>query len=428
MIAWLWSHARNSMRILIVSINYAPELTGIGKYTSEAAEWLAAKEHDVRVICAPPYYPYWKVQEPYSSWLYTHETMAGVSVLRCPVWVPQRPTGLKRIIHLGSFALACIPPCCAQVFWKPDVVVAIEPPMLGAAVALFGAKLMRAKSWLHIQDFELDAALGLGMIPGGLARWVGGIERWFMGKFDRVSTISNAMMERIRQKGVPSGKISHFPNWVDCGALKPLAQEDSLRSEWGISDETKVILYAGNIGKKQGLELLFPVAQAFLSRRPDILFIIVGEGAAKEDLARAVNEGELNNIIFKPLQPIEKLSALLATGDVHLVLQLQGAADLVMPSKLTGILAAGGAVLASAEEGTELHKVVSQNGLGKVVRPGSSADIEAGIESLLDDVALLQHCRLQARKFAENHLHKEIILREFEQELSSVAAPPGRGN
>lgn len=416
------------MRILIVGINYAPELTGIGKYTTEAAEWLAARGHEVRVISAPPYYPYWKVQKPYSSWAYSHEIIAGVGVFRCPVWVPQRPTGLKRIIHLGSFALSSIPVCISQLFWKPDVVVAIEPPLFGAAVALVGAKVMRAKSWLHIQDFELDAAMGLGMIPGWLAHGMGIFERWFMGKFDRVSTISNAMMERIRKKGVSSDKVSLFPNWVDCGALRPLERDDSMRGEWGIPSDAKVVLYAGNIGKKQGLELLFPVAQAFLTKRPDVLFIIVGEGATKVDLERVVFEKGLTNILFKPLQPIEKLGALLATADVHLVLQLQGAADLVMPSKLTGILAAGGAVLATAEEGTELYKVVTQNEVGQVVQPGSSEGIEMGIESLLDDMTLLQRYRHNARKFAETHLHKVAILLGFEQELNRVVAPCGRGD
>lgn len=410
------------MRILIVGINYAPEFIGIGKYTAEAAEWLAARGHEVRVICAPPYYPSWKVRKPYLSWVYSRETIAGVGVFRCPVWVPQRPTGFKRIIHLGSFALSSIPVCISQLFWKPDVIVAIEPPLFGAVVALFGAKLMRAKAWLHIQDLELDAAMGLGMIPGWLARGMFVFERWFMGKFDRISTISNAMMELIRQKGVSSGKVVLFPNWVDCGVLKPLVWGDSLRGEWGIPSDTKVLLYAGNIGKKQGLELLFPVAEAFLVKRPDVLFVIVGEGAAKVDLERVVFEKKLTNIIFKPLQPTEKLGALLASADVHLILQLQGAADLVMPSKLTGILATGGAVLATTEEGTELYKVVTQNEIGRAVRPGSSVEIGTGIECLLDDITLLTRYRYNARKFAEANLHSEVILCGFEQELNRAIA------
>lgn len=408
------------MRILIVGINYAPEFIGIGKYTTEAAEWLAARGHEVRVICAPPYYPSWKVRKPYLSWAYSRETIAGVGVFRCPVWVPQRPTGLKRIIHLGSFALSSIPVCISQLFWKPDVIVAIEPPLFGAVVALFGAKLMRAKAWLHIQDLELDAAMGLGMIPGWLARGMFVFERWFMGKFDRISTISNAMMELIRQKGVSSDKVVLFPNWVDCGVLRPLVRGDSLRGEWGIPSDTKVLLYAGNIGKKQGLELLFPVAEVFLVKRPDVLFVIVGEGAAKVDLERVVFEKKLTNIIFKPLQPTEKLGALLASADVHLILQLQGAADLVMPSKLTGILAAGGVVLATTEEGTELYKVVTQNKIGQVVRPGSSVEIGTGIEYLLNDMTLLTRYRYNARKFAQANLHSEVILCGFEQELNRV--------
>lgn len=410
------------MRILIVGINYAPEFIGIGKYTAEAAEWLVTRGHEVRVICAPPYYPSWKVQKPYSAWKFSHEIIAGVDVFRCPIWVPQHPTGLKRIIHLGSFALSSIPICISQLFWKPDIIVAIEPPLFGAVVALFGAKFMRTKSWLHIQDFELDAAMGLGMIPGRLACGMGIFERWFMGKFDRVSTISNAMRELIHQKGVSPDKVCLFPNWVDCGALMPLERRDSLRSEWKISNDTKVILYAGNIGKKQGLELLLPVAKTFLSKRPNVLFVIVGEGSAKAHLERMVSEDGLTNIIFKPLQPIEKLGALLATADIHLILQLQGAADTVMPSKLTGILAAGGVVLATAEESTELYKVVIQNEVGQVVPPGSSANIEMGIKSLLDDIVLLKRYRYNARKFAETNLHKETILRGFEQELSRAIA------
>lgn len=416
------------MRILIVGINYAPEFTSTGKYTTEAAEWLAARGHEVRVICAPPYYPYWKVQKPYSSWVYSHETIAGVGVFRCPVWVPRRPTGLKRILHLGSFALSSLPTCGTQFVWKPDIVVAVEPPLFGAVVALFGAKAMRAKSWLHIQDLELDAAMGLGMIPGWLACGIGVFDRWFMRRFDRVSSISNAMMERICQKGVSSDKVGFFPNWVDCRMLKPLDQDDSMRGEWGIPSDTKVILYAGNIGKKQGLELLLPVAGTFLAKRPDVLFIIVGDGAVKADLQREVFEKGLTNIIFKPLQPLEKLNALLATAEFHLILQLPGAADLVMPSKLTGILATGGAVLASAEVGTELYKVVTQNEVGQVIQPGSSEGLVMGIESLLDDTRRLQRYRHNARKFAETNLNKETILRDFERELNRVVVHSMSGN
>jgi glycosyltransferase involved in cell wall biosynthesis len=97
------------MKILVYGINYSPELTGIGKYTGEMVEWMASQGHDVRVITAPPYYPEWKVGERYSSWRYRREEGAA-TVWRCPLYVPKQPSTLKRLIHLGSFALSSFLP------------------------------------------------------------------------------------------------------------------------------------------------------------------------------------------------------------------------------------------------------------------------------------------------------------------------------
>ncbi len=101
------------MKILVYGINYSPELTGIGKYTGEMVEWMASQGHDVRVITAPPYYPEWKVGERYSSWRYRREEGAA-TVWRCPLYVPKQPSTLKRLIHLGSFALSSFFPLMAQ--------------------------------------------------------------------------------------------------------------------------------------------------------------------------------------------------------------------------------------------------------------------------------------------------------------------------
>ena len=97
------------MRFVVYAINYRPELTGIGKFSGEMAEWLVAKGHEVRVVTAPPYYPQWRVLGHYRSWHYRRESLNGVKVWRCPLWVPSRPSGLKRILHLASFALSSFP-------------------------------------------------------------------------------------------------------------------------------------------------------------------------------------------------------------------------------------------------------------------------------------------------------------------------------
>ncbi|RMD58917.1 colanic acid biosynthesis glycosyltransferase WcaI, partial [Candidatus Parcubacteria bacterium] len=189
------------MKILIYAINYAPELTGIGKYTGEMAERLAARGHEVRVVTAPPYYPAWKVADGHSRWRYRREWLNGVGVWRCPLYVPSKPSGAKRIVHLASFALSSFPVMLRQIFWKPDVVFVVEPPLFCAPAAWIVAKLTGGKCWLHVQDFEVDAAFALGLLPKWMRKPTSLAERWWMRRFDQVSSISHAMVKRAKEKG-----------------------------------------------------------------------------------------------------------------------------------------------------------------------------------------------------------------------------------
>ena len=409
------------MRILIHGINYSPEPIGIGKYTGEMAEWLAMHGHEVRVVTAPPYYPQWRFQPPYRGWSYRIELMNGVGVYRCPLWVPERPRGLSRILHLLSWAISSIPISLRLVFWRPDVVFTVEPTIFGAVVALLAARLAGARCWLHVQDFELEAALGLGMVQSGrVVRVAAAIEAWLMTRFDCVSSISGAMLRRIAEKGVSDANIVSFPNWVDCDELRPLPTEQSLRGEWEIPFDRKVVLYAGNVGNKQGLDVLLECAEIYMQSRPDVLFLLVGDGSAKKELERRADAQGLTNVLFKPLQPIDKLAALLSTADVHVILQRKGAADLVMPSKLTGIMAAGGVALVTAEPGTELYHVVTDNNIGLVVEPESVSSLRQGLETLIDNDELCVSLKERSRLYAESVLAKRNILDEFENHLNMI--------
>ncbi|CAK0781266.1 putative colanic acid biosynthesis glycosyl transferase WcaI [Gammaproteobacteria bacterium] len=410
------------MRILIHGLNYAPELTGIGKYTGEMAEWLAIQGHEVTVVTAPPYYPHWQVQAPYRAKAYRRESLRGVTVYRCPLWVPSKPRGITRIIHLLSWAVSSLPVSLRLVFWKPKVVFTVAPTIFGAMVALLTARLSGARSWVHIQDFELDAALELGILSRGkMARWPMAAERWLLARFDRVSSISESMVQRLRDKGVPEDKTLCFPNWVACDEVHPLPVDSSLRLAWGLDLAARVVLYAGNIGKKQGLGMLVEVARHFRGLHPNMIFLVVGEGVAKPDLERKIVEENLINVVFKPLQPVDRLTALLATANIHLVIQRRGVADLVMPSKLAGILAAGGVALVTAEPETELHRIVNQNQVGIAVEPESASAVIQGLELLLDDDRLCAALRKNARRYAETRLDREAILSLFESQMQELS-------
>jgi colanic acid biosynthesis glycosyl transferase WcaI len=401
------------MRILIYGINYTPELTGIGKYTGELAQWLAGRGHEVYLVTAPPYYPDWRVGNGYLAWRYRREFDCGIQVWRCPLWVPKKPSGWKRIVHLASFSFSSFPVMLMRALQAPDVVIAIEPPIFCAPGAAFAAWLSRAKAWLHVQDFEVDAAFDLGLVKGGWPRRViETLEKLLMQRFHCVSTISQRMMDRLEDKGVAEARRIFFPNWVDTQTIHPLSRPSTLRGELGIRDNEIVALYSGNMGQKQGLEIVIEAARE-LAKTPGLRFVMCGQGAAYEDL-RTLGNG-LKNMFWIPLQPVNRLNSLLNLADIHLLPQRADAADLVMPSKLTGILASGRPVVATAAKDTEVWQVMQGRGL--IVEPGDAKAFANAILNLSKDSAQRQALGVASRSYAVTHLDYEKIMENFETEL-----------
>jgi len=410
------------VKILLYGLNYAPELTGIGKYTGEMAAWLFSHGHEVRVVAAPPYYPEWKVHDGYCSSRYVTEHRDGVRIWRCPLYVPACPSGLKRIAHLASFALSSLPVMLRQAFWKPDVVFVVEPPLFCAPVAWLTARLSGGMCWLYVQDFEVDAAFELGILPSGRIRQlVLDLERWLLRRFDRVSSISRAMCARLREKGVQNPV--YFPNWANLSEIEyDGVGAAAFRQKHGIPNDVHLFLYSGNLGEKQGLELLINAARA-LEKDKGMFFLLCGEGSAKERLQRMAHG--LTNIRFLCLQPVSELAALLSAADTHLVLQRAGAADLVMPSKLTNILAVGGYSIITAGANTELGRLVDRNpDLGIRISPGDAQALQSAIERRArNDPAGID--RSAIRQYAESMLDLNKILHRFIDNLDSQGEEGG---
>ncbi|WP_028295674.1 WcaI family glycosyltransferase [Olivibacter sitiensis] len=407
------------MRILIFGINYAPELTGIGKYTGEMGAWLAAQGHEVSVVTALPYYPEWEVHPAYKGKRWMREELDGATVYRVPLYVPKVVRARNRMIHEFSFELAIFPVWFRLLLkQKFDVVINVTPPFHLGFYALMYAKLKGAKLITHIQDLQVDAAHELGMIRSKkLIGFMFAFERYLLKKSDLVSSISLGMLKKIYAKGIKPEKCLLFPNWVDGKNVQPLPVQDSLRKDWGIPLSDQVVLYSGNLGKKQGLELILSCAAHFRDNK-HLHFVIVGSGGMKEELMARAKCEQLGNVHFYALQPYDKLSALLATADIHLVLQKKSASDLVMPSKLTAILAAGGFALVNAVPGTTLYQVMDKYQLGILVEPESVAALNAGIEQALAmDRSTMQEA---ARRYALKYLDKEQILHDFEERLKEI--------
>jgi colanic acid biosynthesis glycosyl transferase WcaI len=411
-------------RVLLIGGNFAPEPTGIGKYNGEMMQWLACNGYDCTVITSYPYYPQWKVQEPYDkgkSWYKKEELQiqsaingsGKLKIYRCPQYVPAAPSGVKRIMLDFSFAISAFFKILQLLPAKKfDVVITVVPPFHLGLLAVLYKKIRKAKFLYHIQDMQIEAARDLQMIKSEkMIRVLFGLEKFILKQADIVSSISDGMMRKIHEK---AGKdIFFFPNWVDVTLFHPLEDKATLKKEFGFAPADKIILYSGAIGEKQGLESILHAAKT-LKYREDLKFLICGSGPYKAKLEEMAAAMGLQQVIFFPLQPFEKFNRFLNMADVHLVIQKANASDLVMPSKLTTILAVGGLALITANAGTSLYDLVERYDMGILVNAEDQESLTEGICKAVDHqhTTAIQH---NARVYAETYLSIGKIMSRFEE-------------
>jgi colanic acid biosynthesis glycosyl transferase WcaI len=403
------------MKIFIYGLNFSPELIGVGKFTGELAEWLARQKNSVRVLTANPYYPQWRIFHGYSALLYSkHNVTQNLTVYRCPLYVPDFPSGLKRILHLASFVLSSLPLLFLHALWKPRVLIVIQPTFGCLLPAWILSKLTGAKLWLHIQDFEIDAAFSMGLIKNRfLKKMILGIESYLMTKCDRISSISNNMLAYAQKKGATPAQLIYFPNWTNLKLKEQKSKKDLLYRQLNISPQNTLLLYSGNMGNKQGLELLAYAAKNLVSYT-HIVFIFCGEGSQKLKLMQLCHG--LKNVRFLNLLPPSVFPSLLNLVDIHLLPQIEAVSDLVMPSKLATMLASGRPIIAVTESKTEVSKVLRNNGM--IVPPSNPMKFSDAILKLARDKKLRHALGKKSRQYAKNHFDKDKILNQFVKDLN----------
>jgi colanic acid biosynthesis glycosyl transferase WcaI len=416
------------MKILVVGINYAPELIGIAKYTTEMCNELRRKGHEVTVVTAPPYYPDWRISRPYSGRVYSSEIVDGIKVVRCPLYVPSLPRALARILHHLSFAIASAPAILSQALkFRPDVVLSVAPSLMSAPAALLAGKLSGAATWLHIQDFEVDAAFDLNFLSGGRLRaaalWC---ERKLLTSFDQVSAISAKMVDLLHHKGVSRFRTLEFRNWVDTTAIDPRLAE-AAKAEWraalALGASGTLVLYSGNIGAKQGFDVLAEAARRLAPDRPDIVFVFCGAGAMKARLMQLT--ADLPNVRFLDLQPAESFRRLLISADIQLLPQCSEIQDLALPSKLGGMLVSGRPIVAMASADTQLASEL--DGIGIVVPPGDADAVVEAVLRLASDSRLRDSLGAGGLQLARRRWERGAVLAEVVARLQDLLTRRRKG-
>lgn len=405
------------MKIAILGLNYAPEPIGIGPYTSALAEFLASRGHEVTAIAGNPYYPDWRLSPGFDK-RGSRSVENGVTVVRVQHFIPSRPRAVSRMAHYLSFARSARK--AMAKLGRQDLVLAIAPALVAAPVALRFARRWEATSWLHIQDFEVEAAVATGLLSNGaLARMGSAFERRVISGFDHVSSISRPMAAKAVEKGAAPRRTMELRNWADTDLAASDEQVAQLRARLAIPDGP-IALYSGNLALKQGAHIIGEAAH-LTAGRSDVQWVVCGEGTARVALEQDARGAP--NLHVRPLVDRSELGALLAMADVHVLTQIAGAADLVLPSKLTNMLASGRPVVATADAATALGEEVE--GCGFLVEPGNAASLAIAVERLAGDEALRTELGKKAVERARERWSAPVLLERFALALEQAASGHG---
>jgi colanic acid biosynthesis glycosyl transferase WcaI len=405
------------MNITVWGINYAPEPTGIAPYNTALCEHLVRNSHEARMVTSFAYYPAWTKAREDRRRMFRTDTMRGVAVHRCWHYVPRQARALQRILHEGTFVATSF--LRQLTLPAPDVYVVVSPPLLLGAAACLLAGIKRRPFVFHVQDLQPDAAAGLGMLkPGLFMRALYRLEKFAYEKAARVSGITPGMLNVFRRKGVSHSKLVLFPNGVVLPNVTARPQPGAFRARHGLANDEFLVVYSGNLGVKQGLDILVEAARHLA---PGVRIVICGEGAQRDYLAGMVRRHELRNVTMLPLQDDVRYREMLAAADVCVITQQRGSGGFFFPSKLLTTLAWEKPVVTVADEASELVRALREGRFGVNVEPGRPEELARALESLSANHPGLREYAIAGRRHVEQ-FEMERVLAEFTRELEALVA------
>ncbi|QSR85428.1 WcaI family glycosyltransferase [Methylacidimicrobium sp. B4] len=412
------------MRILFLGINYWPEETGIAVFNTGRCEYLASRGHHVTMVTGLPYYPQWQVAAEYRGKGFVSEERNGVRILRCPLYVPERVDAKKRILHEASFVASATVRALGSR--KPDLLYVVSPPLALGMAARFLSGMWRVPYLFHVADLQPDAARDLGMLrPGPFLSLLYGLEKAAYAGAGRVATLTQGMERKILDKGFLREKVVLLPDWANPSLFSiPLEIEKKGICEERAWTDRFLVVHSGNMGIKQGLEVVLEAARA-TAGNPEILYLLVGDGAARPGLEERARAMGLRNLVFLPLLPREEFHRLLAASDLCLVTQKREVGDIVFPSKVMTLLAAGRPLVVSVGPGSEVARVAEESGAGVSVPPEDGKALAEAVVALWRDPERRRRMGIAGRNHAEARWSREAALSAMERAIEELGSRKG---
>ena len=406
--------SNNKLRLVVLCPHFAPDLAPTGVVMTRIVTELAARGHELHVVTSLPWYRNHAIEQGWGGRLWRTEKTEWGSIIRVhPFPGKSKSNLLRRALGFIAFSYAVgIRSVHADGLpFKVDGVLAMSPPLTLGLTGWCTKIIRRAPLVFNIQDVFPDAAIQTGAISNkkiiAAAKW---LERVSYRRSDAVVLLSQDLRTNIANKidAKHHHRLHVIPNFVDTVAITPQDRMTNYRSELGIGDQL-VVMYAGNVGFSQSLNLVVEAAAKF----PEVAFVVNGDGAARNKLQEDC--AELANVYFGDYQPIERLSEVLATGDIHLVPLRTGLAAVSVPSKSYSILAAGRPMLAAIDLNTEIPNMLQQSGAGIAVEPDNAPAFIEALGRLVNNRDQLSEMGANGRKWVETHASPASVAARYEE-------------
>ena len=399
------------MRLVVLCPHFAPDVAPTGEVITRIVEELAARGHAIEVITALPWYEHHAVEPEFRGKAVRRETTPWGEIVRVHPFPTDKRDISRRALAFGGFS--ALAGAVGVTGGRVDGVLAMSPPLTLGLTGWGLALARRAPLVFNIQDVFPDVAIELGVLRGerviAAARW---LERVSYARADAVTVLSDDLRDNVVAKvgGAAAAKVHVIPNFVDTDRIRPGPRDNSYRRELGLGGQT-VVMYAGNIGMSQSLELMLDAAAA-LAHDPEVVFVINGGGAARPGLETAARG--LPNVRFVDLQPRQRLPEVLAAADIHVVPLKRGLGRSSVPSKTYSILAAGRPVLASVDRGTEVASLVERSGAGVSVPPDDPEAFTKALGRLVAAPDELLRMGASGRRFVEGWASPAAVAEQYE--------------
>lgn len=393
------------MKILYISQYFPPEMGAPAARAVELSRHWASLGHDVTVLTGFPNHPTGVVPPEYRDRfrrLVVREQTGGVNVVR--TWLLPFPNrkAHERMLNYSSF---CVSAASTGLFLsRPDVVIASSPQLLVGLSGWWLARCKRVPFVFEVRDLwpESLVAVGMGDASSLLHRSLAQIAGFLYRHSDRIVVVTPAFGDYlVNHWRVPREKISVIENGVETQLFAPQA-ETGLRTELAAQGKF-VVSYIGTLGMAHGLDIIITAAAQLRATHPEIVFLLLGEGAEKERIIALARERGLNNLRFVDQQPREKIPAYICASDVCLVLLKK--TDLfktVIPTKMLEFMSCARPVVLGVDG--QARTILEQAHGGLAIEPENS-------EALVDAILYLSANREIAGEFGRNG--REYIVREF---------------